>query len=73
VHSPRDLVRVMQVPVLAVLPSESNPLLAQRRTRMLAIALIGGALLIACIVGALHAFYMPIDVAWYGMMRRLGN
>jgi polysaccharide biosynthesis transport protein len=72
VHGPRDVVRVMQVPVLAVLPRLPSPVLAQRRSRGIKLAALGGAVTLACIVAALHAFYMPIDVAWYGILRRLG-
>ena len=72
VHSARDVVRALQVPVLAVLPRLPQPVLVARHRKFLVLAALGSAVTIACIVAALHAFYMPIDVAWYGILRRLG-
>jgi polysaccharide biosynthesis transport protein len=73
VHSARDAVRVLQVPVLAVLPELPSPVLVQRRSRLVKIVVVAVVAVVACIVAALHAFYMPIDVAWYGILRRLGG
>jgi len=72
VHSARDVVRVLQVPVLAVLPKLPQPVLAARRRKFLMLAALGSVVTSACIVAALHTFYMPIDVAWYGILRRFG-
>lgn len=72
VHGPRDVVRVMRVPVLTVLPRLPSPVLVRRRARLIKLSALGGAVLLACIVAALHTFYMPIDVAWFGILRRLG-
>lgn len=72
VHGARDVVRVLQVPVLAVLPRLPSPVLVERHARLVKMVVIGGVLLVGGIVAALHAFYMPIDVAWYGILRRLG-
>jgi hypothetical protein len=30
-------------------------------------------LTIACALTAFHFFRMPLDVAWFGLLRRLGN
>ena len=73
VHSARDVIRVMQVPVLAVLPALPQPLLLRRRSRLRKIAVVALLLLLASVVAALHYFYMPIDVAWYGLLRRLDH
>ncbi len=73
VHSARDVVRVMQVPVLAVLPSLPSPVLVRRRSSMRKLVAVGVLVLIACVVAGLHYFYMPIDVAWYGILRRIAN
>lgn len=73
VHSPRDVTRVMQVPVLAVLPQLQRPLLAQRRSwkrRIIAVAVLSAVLLV---IAALHFFYMPIDVAWFAILRHISN
>ncbi len=71
-HSPRDVMRVMQLPVLAVLPAAPTPVLQRRRVWALRLALLAFVVLVALGVTALHHFFMPIDVAWYGMLRRLG-
>ena len=72
VHSPRDVMRTLQVPVLAMLPKPPSPVREARRTKALILAGGAAAVVVVCIVAALHVFYMPIDVAWYGMLRRLG-
>ncbi len=73
VHSARDVVRVMQVPVLAKLPALPSPILKRRRSRLRWIASGGALMLIALAMAAFHNFYMPIDVAWYGILRRIAN
>ncbi len=72
VHSARDVMRTLQVPVLAMLPKPPSPVCAARRTKALILSAGVATIGVVCIVAALHAFYMPIDVAWYGMLRRLG-
>lgn len=77
VSGPRDVMRVLQVPVLAVV--RSMPLLsslavsAQRRRRVASFVLLAVALVLALVAAGLHQFYMPLDVAWYGLLRRLGG
>jgi polysaccharide biosynthesis transport protein len=73
VHSARDVIRVMQVPVLAILPELPSPLLMQRRSVMRRIVAVGLLVGLVCVVAGLHFFYMPIDVAWYGILRRIAN
>ena len=73
VHSARDVVRVMQVPVLAILPALPSPVLMRRRSSMRKMLAVGALVLIGGVIAALHYFYMPVDVAWYGILRRLGN
>jgi uncharacterized protein involved in exopolysaccharide biosynthesis len=73
VHSARDVVRVMQVPVLAVLPVLASPTLALRRSRARKITVLALLVLVAIVVACLHTFYMPIDVAWYAILRRIAN
>ncbi len=72
VHSARDVMRTLQVPVLAMLPKPPSPVRAARRTKALILAAGVATIGVVCIVAALHVFYMPIDVAWYGILRRLG-
>ena len=73
VHSARDVVRVMQVPVLARLPALPSPVLVKRRSRMRWIVAFSALVLAALALVAFHNFYMPIDVAWYGLLRRLAK
>lgn len=73
VHASRDVVRVLQVPMLAVLPSLPSPDRVRRRARMrwLLAASATGLLLVALV--AFHFTVMPVDVAWFGLLRRLGG
>lgn len=71
VHSARDVIRVMQVPMLAVLPALPSPVLLRRRSRLRWIVAGGALLLVAVALAGFHNFVMPIDVAWYGLLRRL--
>lgn len=73
VHGARDVVRVMQVPVLAVWPALPSPLRLRRASSVRRIVAVGVVVLIACVVAGLHFFYMPIDVAWYSILRRIAN
>lgn len=71
VHSARDVIRVMQVPMLAVLPALPSPVLVRRRSRLRWIVATGALVLVAVALAGFHNFVMPIDVAWYGLLRRL--
>jgi hypothetical protein len=71
VHSARDVVRVMQVPMLAVLPALPSPVLVRRRSRLRWIAATGTLVLVGIALAGFHNFVMPLDVAWYGLLRRL--
>ena len=73
VHSVRDAVRTLQVPVLAALPRPVDPARLRRRKLRLRWA-IGAAIgAVALALLAFHFFYMPLDVAWYGLLRRIYN
>ena len=73
VHSVRDAVRALQVPVLAVLPLPIDPARVRRRKLRLrwAIGAAAGLAVVALLV--FNFFYMPLDVAWYGLLRRIYN
>lgn len=71
VHSARDVIRVMQVPMLAVLPALPSPVLLRRRSRLRWIVATGALVLVGAALAGFHNFVMPIDVAWYGLLRRL--
>lgn len=73
VHGPRDVVRVMQVPVLAVLPVLLHPGLRRRRARARWLWAGAGMVAFALAAAAFHVFYMPLDVAGYALLRRVGQ
>ncbi len=73
VHSVRDAVRALQVPVLAVLPLPVDPRRVRRRKLRVRWAIAGMVALAALALAAFHFFYMPLDVAWYGLLRRIYN
>lgn len=75
-HGQRALERWMQVPMLVVLPS-MLPARPRRSQRVRRWAQGGGTfllvLLAATLLAVLHVFYLPLDVAWYSLLRRLGT
>jgi len=73
VHGPRDIVRVMQIPVLSSLPAQIDPLDIRRRQRQWIVAGLLVASALALALAGLHLLYMPLDVAWFSLMRRLGQ
>ncbi len=73
VGSPRDVVRVLQVPVLAMLPSLPLPVSAERRLRLRLLATLATLALVSLVAVALHLFVMPLDVMGYGLLRRIGG
>ena len=73
VHSPRDVLRTLGVPVLAVVPMAVHPAWVRRRVLRLRWALAGAAIVLIVALACFHFFYMPLDVAWYGLLRRVYN
>ena len=73
VGSTRDVIRVLQVPVLAVVPALPRAVSHERRRRVLLFAALGLLLLLGLAGTAAHLLWMPLDVAWYGLLRRLGG
>ena len=73
VHSVRDAVRTLRVPVLAVLPLPVDPARLRRRRLRIRWAIAGAVALLAIALALFHVFYMPLDVAWYGLLRRITN
>ena len=73
VHSARDVIRVMQVPVLAILPELPTPVLLRRRSLRRRIVVVAVVVFIALLLVAFNYLYMPLDVAWYGLLRRLAK
>ena len=73
VHSVRDAVRALQVPVLAVLPLAADPARVRRHRLRLRWAAGAAIALLAIALVAFHFLVMPLDVAWYGLLRRIYN
>ena len=73
VHSVRDAVRALQVPVLAVLPLPIDPARVRRRKLRVRWAMVAAVALAAIALLVFNFFYMPLDVAWYGLLRRVYN
>jgi len=73
VHGSREVMRVLQVPMLAVLPSQASPALLRRRLRVRWALAAGFVAVLAIALAVFHFAVMPLDVAWFGLLRRLGG
>jgi len=80
VYGVKSVARVTRVPVLAVLPAAAPRgavragLTGRLSNRRVAQALAVLALLIgAAGLAAMHYFVLPLDVAWFSLLRRLGG
>jgi len=73
VSGPRDVVRVMQVPVLALIPSLPLPVSVERRRGLIEIAALVAGLLAMMVAAGVHLLLIPLDVAWFALLRRLGG
>lgn len=71
IKNPKQLTRTLQLPLLSVIPYIHNDGdRARRRNRRIAIAvaiLLGAVMLL----GVIHFFWMPLEVFWYYVLRRL--
>ncbi len=76
VHGVRAVAQALHAPVLAVLPA-LRLLRPPRSPHRLRLLVVGGAAATAALglvtLAALHFFYMPLDVAWFSLLRRLGG
>jgi uncharacterized protein involved in exopolysaccharide biosynthesis len=73
VHGPRDIVRTMQIPVLSVIPALADPLTLRRKRQRWVFGALIAASALALVLAAVHLLYLPLDVAWYALMRKLGQ
>ncbi|WP_428423396.1 hypothetical protein [Methylibium sp.] len=71
VHGPKELMRMLRVPVLAVIPALASPGAMRRRAARRKLVLLGGVAAGLALLAAMHFFFMPLDVAWYGLLRRM--
>ena len=73
VGSARDVMRILQVPVLAMVPALPLPVSTERRHRIWVFGALGGLVMAGMAAAAFHNFWMPLDVAWYVLLRRVGG
>ena len=73
VGSARDVMRILQVPVLAMVPALPLPVSTERRHLIWVFGALGGLVLASMAAAAFHNFWMPLDVAWYVLLRRVGG
>jgi len=71
VRSSKGLAGLIKAPVLAVIPYIENEAERRRRTRIRTIIVVSslGAILLAVLF--VHAFWMPLDVLWFRVLRWL--
>jgi hypothetical protein len=72
IHTPEQFGRVLQGATLAVipyLPSPTEIVSLGRRRKLLGFASLGVVVLGAVV---LHLVWMPLDVLWYAIWRKLG-
>ncbi len=73
VHGPRAVLRALQVPVLAVVQVQPSAARLRRRSLRRWGLAFGVLMLLGLGLAALHTRYMPLDVAWFSLERRLFN
>jgi len=71
VHGSRALAGLVDVPVLAVIPSMVNEAQIQRRRKVLRIAAVSAVAALGLAVLLVHFFVMPLDVLWFRALRSL--
>jgi uncharacterized protein involved in exopolysaccharide biosynthesis len=75
-HGARALARTLGVPVLAAIPAVAPPGRVQQGRRWRLVLAGGAAALLVLALGgaaAVHWLVMPLDVAWYSLLRRMGG
>ena len=73
VGSARDVMRILQVPVLAMVPALPLAVSTERRHRVWLFGALGLLVLGSMAAAVFHQFWMPLDVAWYVLLRRVGG
>jgi hypothetical protein len=71
VKGARALAALLDAPLLAVIPRVVDAAALARRRRWLLAGLGAGALLALAAAAGLHFLVMPLDSAWYALLRRL--
>lgn len=73
VGSARDVMRILQVPVLAMVPALPLAVSTERRRRVWLFGALGLIVLGSMAATVFHHFWMPLDVAWFVLLRRVGG
>jgi uncharacterized protein involved in exopolysaccharide biosynthesis len=74
IRSAKDVVRVMRVPVLSVIPSlveVVRPGARKRRSMRLWLMGAGALLAVVVVLVLVDQLFMPLEVLWYAVLRRL--
>ena len=66
----RDLTSLLNVPPLAVVPHIRTQYEAAASRRARLFWMTGSVVAVLATIAAVHAFYKPLDVLWYAVMRR---
>ncbi|MEO1581676.1 MAG: lipopolysaccharide biosynthesis protein [Pseudomonadota bacterium] len=72
VRDRQTLERIAELPVLGMIPTIRTSADNKRNQRRWLVALAGAGLLGLIMVFLIHMFFMPIDVLFYSVMRRIG-
>jgi uncharacterized protein involved in exopolysaccharide biosynthesis len=71
VHSARELTSLLPLPLLSVIPQIGNADDARRSRRHIHLGLWAGVAAFVLLLAAIHFLWMPLDVFWFAVMRRL--
>lgn len=72
VRNSKDLAHTLAVPLLSAIPYIHNEADRQRKKFPWKLALGAAAGVVAVLLLAIHFLWMPLDVFWFSMLRRLG-
>ncbi len=71
VKNPKQLSRILQTPLLSVIPYIENDADRARRRNLRILIVVGTLLGLALVLAAIHFFWMPLEVFWFYLLRRL--
>ncbi len=71
VRGTRELMRATRVPVLAIIPAIASAAALRRRSMRHRLIVVGTLTSIVLMAAWFHFFVMPLEVAWFGLERRL--
>jgi uncharacterized protein involved in exopolysaccharide biosynthesis len=71
VHDASDLVSITQAPPLAIIPLIETSEDRQRQRRKRILVVVGLIAAVAVVATAIHFLYLPLDVLWFKVLRKL--